>query len=309
MKIKEYYEKVKQFLKHIAANWKTQYRLTFKYEQNHDERLSLLLTPQRIFVIIVTAAIILIVLTTLIISITPLKYYIPGYTTREEHQLYLDVSAQVDSLSTLSIQNQQFIDNFYNVINGNITDDESALEATEESTGQHQLSERDESEKSAMDEVEEQANLLLSSQLKSEEENGKLPITHKADISNFSLQVPAQGTLSGIFDLASNHFGIDIQNKKNSLITSVSDGIVIYAGFDPGSGNTLIIQHPGNIISIYKHCESLLKSVGSKVSTGDAIAKMGNTGSEEARTPHLHFELWYNGFPIDPLEYLVIGDF
>ncbi|MCQ2271558.1 MAG: M23 family metallopeptidase [Bacteroidales bacterium] len=307
MKLKEYYGKVKQFLKHIAANWKTQYRLTFKYENNHDERLSLLLTPQRIFVIIVTAAVILIALTALIISVTPLKYYIPGYTTREEHQLYMDVSAQVDSLSTLSMQNQQFLDNLYNIINDNITDDENAIIAEDENTGQHQLSDRNKEEQEAMNEVDNQANLLLSNQLKTEDDNSKLPVTHRADISNFNLRTPAEGALVGIFDLASNHYGIDIQNKKHTLITCVSEGIIIYSGFDPGSGNTLIIQHPGNIISIYKHCDVLLKSVGTKVSTGEAIAKMGNSGNEGIKAPHLHFELWYNGFPIDPLEYLVIG--
>ena len=79
-----------------------------------------------------------------------------------------------------------------------------------------------------------------------------------------------------------------------------------YTGFDPMNGNTIVIQHPGNIISIYKHNEVLLKSVGAKVNMGEAIAKMGSSGQNRMQSAHLHFELWYNGFPVNPLDYIVI---
>ena len=151
-----------------------------------------------------------------------------------------------------------------------------------------------------------QAEDLLANHLKSEEENSKLPVSHRADISNITLYTPTTGILIQEFDAASNHYGIDIQNKKNTIITSVAEGIVIYTGFDPMNGNTIVIQHPGNIISIYKHNEVLLKSVGAKVNMGEAIAKMGSSGQNRMQSAHLHFELWYNGFPVNPLDYIVI---
>ena len=306
MKIKEMFGKFKQFMKRLFSNWKTRYRLSVKTEENHEEKFTFILTPQRIFVICGTAAFLLIALTAFIISVTPLKYYIPGYTTREEHKLYLQVSAQMDSISLLVQQNQQYLDNFYNVINENYTDDENSYVSGKSKAATHELAERKKEEMEAMQEVDMQAEALLSNHLRTEEENSKLPVSHRADISNITLYAPTTGILIREFDAASNHYGIDIQNKKNTIITSVAECIVNYTGFDPLNGNTIVIQHPGNVISIYKHNEVLLKSVGAKVNMGETIAKMGSSGQNSIQPAHLHFELWYNGFPVNPLDYIVI---
>lgn len=306
MKITQLFGKFKQFLKKLFSNWKTRYRFSVNSEENHEEKFNFILTPQRIIVVTATAAVLLIFLTTLIISVTPLKYYIPGYTTLEEHRMYLQVSAQIDSISELVKQNQQYLDNFYNVLNGTNIEDENNVSIDKSQLASHELTERKEDEMEAMREVDMQASDLLTNHLRTEEENSKLPVSHRADISNISLAAPATGLLAEEFDMARNHYGIDIQNKKNTVITSVAEGIIIYTGFDPTNGNTMVIQHPGNVISIYKHNEVLLKSVGSRVSMGEAIAKMGSSGQGRKTTAHLHFELWYNGFPVNPLDYIVI---
>jgi murein DD-endopeptidase MepM/ murein hydrolase activator NlpD len=306
MKITQLFGKFKQFLKKLFSNWKTRYRFSVNSEENHEEKFNFILTPQRIIVVTATAAVLLIFLTTLIISVTPLKYYIPGYTTLEEHRMYLQVSAQIDSISELVKQNQQYLDNFYNVLNGTNIEDENNVSIDKSQLASHELTERKEDEMEAMREVDMQASDLLTNHLRTEEENSKLPVSHRADISNISLAAPATGVLAEEFDMARNHYGIDIQNKKNTVITSVAEGIIIYTGFDPTNGNTMVIQHPGNVISIYKHNEVLLKSVGSRVSMGEAIAKMGSSGQGRKATAHLHFELWYNGFPVNPLDYIVI---
>ena len=306
MSIVQFFGKIKQFLKRLFSNWKTRYRFTVKTEENHEEKFNFILTPQRIIVVTATAAVLLIALTAFIISVTPLKYYIPGYTSLEEHRMYLQVSAQVDSISQLVKQNQQYLDNFYNVINERNIEDENSVVMDKSRMASHELKERNDDEIGAMREVDMQANDLLTNYLRTEEENSKLPVSHRADISNIMLAAPATGILIQGFDLAKNHYGIDIQNKKNTIITSVAEGIIIYTGFDPTNGNTIVIQHPGNIISIYKHNEVLLKSVGAKVNMGEAIAKMGSSGQGWMQNSHLHFELWYNGFPVNPLDYIVI---
>jgi murein DD-endopeptidase MepM/ murein hydrolase activator NlpD len=306
MSIVQFFGKIKQFLKKLFSNWKTRYRFTVKTEDNHEEKFDFILTPQRIIVVTATAAVLLIALTAFIISVTPLKYYIPGYTSLEEHRMYLQVSAQVDSISQLVKQNQQYLDNFYNVINERNIEDENSVVMDKSRMANHELKERTEDEIEAMKEVDMQANDLLTNYLRTEEENSKLPVSHRADISNITLAAPATGILIQGFDMARNHYGIDIQNKKNTIITSVAEGIIIYTGFDPTNGNTIVIQHPGNIISIYKHNEVLLKSVGAKVNMGEAIAKMGSSGQGQMQNSHLHFELWYNGFPVNPLDYIVI---
>lgn len=306
MKIKELFGKVKQFMRKLFSNWKTRYRLSIKTEENHEEKFNFILTPQRIIVVTATAVVLLIFLTTLIISVTPLKYYIPGYTSLEEHRMYLQVSAQMDSISQLVQQNQQYLDNFYNILNDKNIEDENSVIMDKSRRASHELTERKEDEMEAMREVDMQATDLLADHLRTEEENSKLPVSHRADISNITLAAPATGILIQDFDMSRNHYGIDIQNKKNTIITSVAEGIIINTGFDPTNGNTVVIQHPGNIISIYKHNEVLLKSVGAKVNMGEAIAKMGSSGQDRMQTAHLHFELWYNGFPVNPLDYIVI---
>lgn len=306
MSIVQLFGKIKQFLKKLFSNWKTRYRFSINAEENHEEKFNFILTPQRIIVVTATAAVLLIAFTAFIISVTPLKYYIPGYTSLEEHRMYLQVSAQVDSISQLVKQNQQYLDNFYNVINEKNIEDENSVVMDKSRMASHELKERNDEEMEAMREVEMQANDLLTNYLRTEEENSKLPVSHRADISNIMLSAPATGILIQGFDLARNHYGIDIQNKKNTVITSVAEGIIIYTGFDPTNGNTIVIQHPGNIISIYKHNEVLLKSVGARVNMGEAIAKMGSSGQGRMIDSHLHFELWYNGFPVNPLDYIVI---
>ena len=306
MSIAQFFGKVKQFMRKLFSNWKTRYRFTVKTEENHEEKFNFILTPQRIIVVTATAAVLLIALTAFIIGVTPLKYYIPGYTSLEEHRMYLQVSAQVDSISQLVRQNQQYLDNFYNVLNEKNIEDENSVVMDKSRMASHELKERNDDEMEAMREVDMQANDLLTNHLRTEEENSKLPVSHRADISNIMLAAPATGILIQGFDLARNHYGIDIQNKKNTIITSVAEGIIIYTGFDPTNGNTMVIQHPGNIISIYKHNEVLLKSVGAKVNMGEAIAKMGSSGQDRMQNAHLHFELWYNGFPVNPLDYIVI---
>jgi murein DD-endopeptidase MepM/ murein hydrolase activator NlpD len=306
MSIVELFGKIKRFFKKLFSNWKTRYRFSVKTEENHEEKFNFILTPQRIIVVTATAVVLLIALTAFIIGVTPLKYYIPGYTTLEEHRMYLQVSAQIDSISQLVQQNQQYLDNFYNVLNERNIEDENSVVMDKSRMASHELKERKDDEMEAMREVDMQANDLLTNYLRTEEENSKLPVSHRADISNIMLAAPATGILIQGFDMAKNHYGIDIQNKKNTIITSVAEGIIIYTGFDPTNGNTMVIQHPGNIISIYKHNEVLLKSVGAKVNMGEAIAKMGSSGQDRMQNAHLHFELWYNGFPVNPLDYIVI---
>jgi hypothetical protein len=126
----------------LFSNWKTRYRLSVNTEENLEEKFTFILSPQRGFVIIGTAAVLLIALTTVIISVTPLKYYIPGYTTLEEHRMYLHVSAQMDSISQLVQQNQQYIDNFYNVINEKNIEDENSVTMEKSQLASHELAER-----------------------------------------------------------------------------------------------------------------------------------------------------------------------
>jgi murein DD-endopeptidase MepM/ murein hydrolase activator NlpD len=91
---------------------------------------------------------------------------------------------------------------------------------------------------------------------------------------------------------------------RNTAIKSAADGMVIFAGYTVETGYSIAIQHPNNVVTMYKHNSLLLKKAGSAVKAGEAIAIIGNTG-ELTTGPHLHFELWYKGRPVNPSDYII----
>lgn len=134
--------------------------------------------------------------------------------------------------------------------------------------------------------------------------NAVMPITNKSKLSDFFFFPPLTGLVNNPFDATTKHFGIDIIAKENEPIVTIADGSVIYSGWSYDTGYMLVIQHEQDLISVYKHNSSLLKKMGDYVKSGEVIAIIGNSG-EITTGPHLHFELWYKGQPLNPLEYIV----
>ena len=114
---------------------------------------------------------------------------------------------------------------------------------------------------------------------------------------------PLEGTVTQSYDISEEHFGIDIVAPKNEAVKAVLRGTVIFAEWTVETGYVIQIQHENNLTSIYKHNSVLLKKVGEEVKVGEAIAIVGNTG-ELSSGPHLHFELWQEGVPLDPENYI-----
>ena len=114
---------------------------------------------------------------------------------------------------------------------------------------------------------------------------------------------PVNGVVTARYETDIRHYGVDLAAAPKESVLATLDGTVIYTGFDPDHGNVIQIQHKNGFISVYKHNESLLKRVGERVVAGEAIALVGNTG-ELSTGPHLHFELWYKGNPVNPEEYI-----
>ena len=116
---------------------------------------------------------------------------------------------------------------------------------------------------------------------------------------------PTRGMISSSFDANGKHYGIDIAANPNESVLATLDGTVILSTYTAETGYVIQVQHAQNIVSVYKHCGSLLKKVGDTVKAGEAIALVGNTG-EKTTGPHLHFELWSKGRALDPSKYIVL---
>lgn len=140
-----------------------------------------------------------------------------------------------------------------------------------------------------------------------EKDGQKLQLGSNSELSeglqDFYLFKPVEGIITERFNPKTNHFAIDIVSKEDEPIKVVADGTVIFSSWTQDSGYVIGVQHRGNLISIYKHNSDLLKNVGNFVTAGEVISIIGNTG-ELTSGPHLHFELWFNGNPIDPEDFM-----
>jgi murein DD-endopeptidase MepM/ murein hydrolase activator NlpD len=122
--------------------------------------------------------------------------------------------------------------------------------------------------------------------------------------SNFPLLVPTEGFVTQSFDPARNHFGMDFAGQRGTPVIAATDGHVVFSGWTFDDGNMVIIAHGGGFMTVYKHNQALLKSVGARVRRGEPVALLGTSG-QTSLGPHLHFEVWKDGIPQDPNNYLL----
>jgi murein DD-endopeptidase MepM/ murein hydrolase activator NlpD len=123
-------------------------------------------------------------------------------------------------------------------------------------------------------------------------------------VVTFPAIFPTQGYMTRGFEPENNHYGLDIAGKKGTPIIAAADGNVVFSGWTYNDGYVIIISHTGGFMSFYKHNQSLLKSAGSFVRRGDPIASLGSSGTTSSG-PHLHFEIWKDGIPVDPSVYMI----
>lgn len=300
----EIFKKIRTYWRKIRKNWRIKYRLIIRNESAEHDSFSLLLSPRNIFVVVTTSAVLLIMLTAMLIAFTPLRVYVPGYTSPDEYRKYRAAARRVDSVELILAQNQQYIDNFYRILNEQVMPNEMPeADGIETPDGSHYLDSSKAHSEAEMALRGEADDLLRTIAMR--DEKAETGVDQRANISTLFLRPPTQGAIVEHYNLALRQYGIDIANKAGTLVTSAGDGIVIFSGYDVRDGNVIIIQHNANVISVYKHNRTLLKARGTRVKAGEPIAEMGKSGSR-AKMPALHFELWYDGTAVDPLNYLTL---
>jgi murein DD-endopeptidase MepM/ murein hydrolase activator NlpD len=291
--------KRKEFVKKL----KSKYKLAIFNEQSYEEVLVLRLSRLNVFTLVGVSAIVLIVLVSMLIAFTGLREYIPGYPDANQRLMIVRNAQRVDSLFMEIEKRNKFIDNMQRIVRGQVPeDDREEAEADERdasSTAPGSSVENIEFSRSEEDSVfralvEREERFNLSDR----------PDDHVgAALENTFFVSPLKGLVVNRFGDPRGHFGVDIVAGPGARVSAAMDGVVIFSGWTVETGYVIQIQHANNLISMYKHNERLLKSTGEHVKTGEAIANIGNSG-ELTTGPHLHFELWYNGIPLDPQEYI-----
>lgn len=267
------------------------YRLVVLNDDTFEERFSFKLNRLNVFVFSAIFALVLVGVTTLIIAFTPLREYIPGYSSTSLKNKATDLAYTTDSLQQVVALNEQYIASIRRVLSGDVSTVEfnrdSILEAAKLDITQVDL-------------TPSRADSLLRDQVEQED---KYNIFDADNQKNFVLFPPVNGTVTDRYDPKVKHYAVDIVSAKDAPVKAVADGTVIFASWTTDTGFVIIIDHGNNLISVYKHNSSLNKEQGEVVSSGEVIAIVGNTG-ELSTGPHLHFELWSDGYPIDPTQFI-----
>jgi len=280
--------------KRIFRNLKNKYRLVVMNDDTLEEKASLILSPLNVFVFVGSTALFLIVTVIYVIAFTPLREYIPGYADVNMRRNIVKLTLKADSLEQQLATRDNYIQNIKNIIEGN-EPGEKVENNRDPNQNYKNLPVSPTAEEAALrQEVEQQDQFSLSlSDNKSE----------KSGVSSFFFFVPLQGTVTNSYNSDKSHFGVDIVAAKNEAIKATLDGTVILATWTSETGYVIQLQHSNNLVSVYKHNSVLLKIVGDRVKAGEPIAIIGDSG-ELTTGPHLHFELWYNGTPVNPQDYM-----
>lgn len=282
--------------KYILSRIRTKLRLVIMKEETFEEKFAVRLTPLNTFIITGSVIILLITFTTYIIAFTPLREYIPGYADVGMKRNLIYLSLKTDSLTTKINSQALYIENLNKVISGkagiekmkdtSTTNKSEPIVQLEKSTADSQLR--------SMIESQDKYDLALDADA-----------SFSSSIAGFYFFTPLNGIITEEFNAKQKHYGVDIVGKPNEAIKSTLDGTVVFAGFTAETGYVIAVQHSNNIFSIYKHNSALLKGLGDYVKAGEVISIIGNSG-QLSTGPHLHFELWYNGNPVNPKDYMSI---
>jgi murein DD-endopeptidase MepM/ murein hydrolase activator NlpD len=279
-------------------NLKNKFRFVVLNDVTFEEKFSLSLTRTNVWIFLSVIAFTLVFLTAAAIIYTPLKYFIPGFGDYNYRSQILQLQFKTDSLQTALDSRELWLENIVNVANGTVDSTRpTAKTGTLTEKGQINLNEVSQEDQELRKEVEDAENYSLS--YNANENSGMVD-----EVKQMHLMDPVEGYLTEEYDAAKGHFGIDIAAKQDAPVKAVLDGKIIADGYTLETGYVLTIQHPNNLISIYKHNSRLLKKTGTSVKAGEVIAVVGNTG-ELSTGPHLHFELWSNGKSLNPRNYIV----
>ncbi len=270
------------------------YRIVLLNDSTFKEVGFMRLTRLNVIAVGGTMAILLIAIVWSLIAYTPIRELIPGYPDAEIRNNIVQNKIRLDSLEMEIQYRDQYFDNLKAIISGE-KPPEFIVETTQSSAPANLEMQRSVSDSILRHDVEMAEKLSIPMVLANNE---------VARLDRLHFFSPVRGMVTNSFNPMNNHFGTDIVAGPNEVVKATLGGTVTMASWTLETGHVLQIQHDNNLISVYKHNAELLKKVGMRVKAGDAIAIIGNSG-ELTTGPHLHFEIWQNGVPLNPEDFIV----
>ena len=246
-------------------NFKSKFKIVIIHPDTYEEKGGFNMSKMKITTMIIIYSLILVAVTTCLIFFTSLREFIPGYTDATLDRRVYNMEHRADSIEEVFRQKDQYIENIKHIINDENTDFDSIDVMSKLNIGDPYLANK----------------------------NFEMPMFF----------VPVNGLITNHFNANKKHFGVDVVAGADAVIKATADGTVIFSDWSYEGGYVIGIQHDSNIVSVYKHNATVLCRQGDMVRAGDAIAVLGGGGSTSTG-PHLHFELWFKGMPLNPEDYI-----
>ena len=288
-------------IENLREKLKHTYRLVIMNNETFEEVGSYRLNLLNVYILLSSIVVIVAILVVLLVAFTPVRKYIPGYGEAVRDTEIQNLYKQLDGMEKELESHRAYAENFRRILVGDVQTEADVPEINTQM--QDSLINEEEL---FFSEVDEQ----LRKEVELDELGDAVKRSRTTNLSPRDLPLeqlyfspPITGEISSGFLSVDHHYGVDILAAKNTAIKAAMDGFVFLSDWTLETGNTIGIQHANNIITFYKHNSVLLKKVGSYVKAGEAVAIIGNTGTLTSG-PHLHFELWYKGKPVDPTEYI-----
>ena len=282
--------------KKTLSSWlTTRYQLIIRNEENFAEKTSVGFTYSKIILFSVIIFIVFLVISLFLVETVLEKWFDPKYEQMVLNQQLYGLALKVDSLGEEVDRKDRFIASFKRMLSGDTSDFHDPVEILRGETQP----------------LARPAKLDINpkdSAFRKEFESSDLSMISLTRVKNRELQdafffSPLHGFISDGYNVKKSHFGVDVVAKTNEPVKCIADGTVIFSDWTQDGGYVLMIQHGGNLISVYKHNAELYKKLGTFVNAGEIISIVGNSG-EMTNGPHLHFELWYNGNSLNPEEFV-----
>ncbi len=261
------------------------YKLTILNENTLEDVFIFRVSGLSAFFVIVLFASFLIALTAVVIINTPIRNYLPGYLDSEIREEIVSNALQVDSLEHLLGMQTAYMENIVGIMKGETTVEQIRMDTLKKDT--------------LVDFSKSKATKEFITRYEEEEKYNLSSISTNKVLESEIFVRPTRGIISSRYDLKNKHYGVDIAALQGESVLATLDGVVVFTGFDANAGYVIQLQHKNGLMSIYKHNDLLLKKMGDHVVAGEAIALVGSTGKLSSG-PHLHFEVWFNGIPVDP---------
>ena len=270
------------------------YRLSVMNENTLEEVWSIKASMFSGGVLFLLFAISLVTITSFLIIATPIRYYLPGYLDAEVREKALRAAIRVDSLQQQLNYQEAYINNLKNVFTGVLDVDSVKITDTISVSENDPLLKRTEKEKVFVDRYEDKERYNLS----------VISPTASGPMEGVVFFKPLKGLVISKFNPSNDRYGINLKVASQETVLAVLEGTVVFSGYDFTTGYTMQIQHKNGFVSIYKNNTLLLKKVGDKVRTGEAIAVIGDGKAKDNAALVLGFELWYKGNPVNPEDYI-----